>query len=290
MIISTLENQKVKVNVSNQGAELYNLIAKENSLEYIWQKDVTYWPWHAPICFPITGRVHDDTYTFEGKQYHLTVHGFARESEFSLIESSDEQLTYELTYSDKTLKVYPFKFSLRLIYTLLANGVKVSYIVKNLDEKKLFFNIGLHTAYNCPILNTENFQDYEIIFSKRETADRYFLENGIDAGKTEPMLQNENTIALSKELFSRDILLFKNLKSKSLKIKSKKSDVAVKISYNNFANVGIWTKPQGAPFVCIEPWNGWADVKDKYVDFDQKEGICTLDVGKTFECSYQIEF
>ena len=265
-------------------------MSKENSLEYIWQRDVNYWSWHAPICFPITGRVHDDTYTFEGKQYHLTVHGFARETAFNLVESNDNYLKYELIYNSETLKVYPFKFSLQLVYTLLENGLKVTYTVKNLDDRQIFFNIGLHTAYNCPIVNTENFQDYEIIFNETETANRYFLENGIESGKTESMLENENTISLSKELFAKDILLFKNLKSKSLMMKSKKSNVAVKISYDNFANVGIWTKPQGAPFVCVEPWNGWADIKDKHVDFEQREGICSLDVGKIFECSYKIEF
>ena len=52
---------------------------------------------------------------------------------------------------------------------------------------------------------------------------------------------------------------------------------------------GFWTKPQGAPFVCIEPWNGLPDVKDKYVDFSEKEEICKLKSNEEFNCSYKIE-
>ena len=249
------------------------------------------WSWHAPICFPITGRVHNDEYIFENKKYALTVHGFARDYEFSLLKKTENSVIYELIYNDESLKVYPFKFSLQLEYVLSENGLQVNYTVKNLEDvnKDIFFALGLHTAYNCPLEKTDDFEDYELIFEQKETAKRHFLSNGIINNETADLLNDEDTLAISKKLFEKDLILLKQIKSKYVTLKSKKSGKFVRVYFNNFNNVGFWTKPQGAPFVCIEPWNGLPDVKDKYVDFSEKEEICKLKSNEEFNCSYKIE-
>lgn len=289
MTKSILRNENVEIAVSGHGAELHSLLDRKTGTQYIWQGDETYWKWHAPICFPITGRVHDDTYTVDGKQYHLTVHGFARDYDFDLLKKTENSIIYELKYSDETLKVYPYKFSLKLEYVLQNNGVKVNYFVENLDDKNIYFAIGLHTGYNCPIDKNDNFEDYEFILEKKENLDRYFLENGIMPDKKEAFLRNEDTIPVTKELFKRDIIFMQNVKSKNIVLKSKKSGKAVRVSYDNFDNLGLWTKPQGAPFICIEPWKGLPDKKDVCVDFAQKDGNNCLKPSEIFKCSYKIE-
>lgn len=289
MIKTVLQNENVELTVSNHGAEMHGLLDRKTGTQYIWQGDATYWHWHAPICFPITGRVHDDTYSVDGKGYHLTVHGFARDNDFDLLKKTENSLIYELKYSDETLKLYPYKFSLKLEYVLQDKGVKVNYYVENLDDKDIFFAIGLHTAYNCPMDAGDSFEDYELVLEQKETLDRYFLENGILPPVKEVFLQDEDTIPVTKELFKRDIVFLQNVKSKSVMLKSRKSGKAVKVSYENFDNLGFWTKPQGAPFICIEPWKGLADKKDKHVDFSQKDGNNCLKPGQVFTCSYEIE-
>lgn len=221
----------------------------------------------------------------------MTVHGFARDYEFSLLKKTENSVIYELIYNNESLKVYPFKFSLQLEYVLSENGLQVNYTVKNLEDanKDIFFALGLHTAYNCPLEKTDDFEDYELIFEQKETAKRHFLSNGIINNETADLLNDEDTLAISKKLFEKDLILLKQIKSKYVTLKSKKSGKFVRVYFNNFNNVGFWTKPQGAPFVCIEPWNGLPDVKDKYVDFSEKEEICKLKSNEEFNCSYKIE-
>lgn len=287
--MTKLQNDNIELTVSNHGAEIHSLFDKRTCTEYIWQGDPTYWHWHGPICFPITGRVHDDTYTVDKKLYHLTVHGFARDFDFNLLKKTENNFIYELKYSDETLKIYPYKFSLKIEYILQSNGVEVLYSVENLDDKDIYFGIGLHTGYNCPMDKNDDFEDYEFILEKEETLYRNFLENGIMSNNTEPFLQNEKIIPVTKELFKRDIIFMQNVQSKSIVLKSKKSNKAIKVSYKNFDHLGLWTKPQGAPFICIEPWKGLADKKDVHVDFSQKDGNNCLKPSETFKCSYKIE-
>ncbi len=106
--LNSVENDFIKIQVSRHGAELHSLFGKQRNREYIWQGDKTYWKWHAPVCFPITGRVHDDKYSFDGKNYALTVHGFARDYDFSLVEKTENKLIYELKYNTQSLCIYPF--------------------------------------------------------------------------------------------------------------------------------------------------------------------------------------
>ena len=55
---------------------------------------------------------------------NMTGHGFARDMDFTLIEQTDSSLTYELSYTEDTLKNYPFKFRLQIIYTIEHFTVK----------------------------------------------------------------------------------------------------------------------------------------------------------------------
>ena len=72
-------------------------------------------------------------------------------------------------------------------------------------------------------------------------------------------------------------------------IESEKSEEKVKIGWNNYPHVGIWNPNNGAPFICIEPWNGMADEADLDIEFNQKYGILCLDSAQTFECFYTVE-
>ena len=130
-----LENENIKLSANTFGGELNNLISKKDNVEFLWNGDEAYWKYHSPILFPIVGKVLNNKYRAENNEYELPQHGLARTREFNVIEKGDTHITFELLWSEDTLKVYPYKFSLRLTYTLLENGVSVSYNVKNLDNK-----------------------------------------------------------------------------------------------------------------------------------------------------------
>src|SRR5699024_1105120 len=129
-----------------------------------------------PILFPIVGKVFNNKYRVENAEYELPQHGLARTREFEMIEKDDNHIVFELLWSEDTLKIYPYKFSLRLSYELLENGVKVGYKVKNLDDKEIYFSIGGHPAFMCPLLDGEKFEDYYFQFNQKENVGNMDLD------------------------------------------------------------------------------------------------------------------
>ncbi|MDU1054254.1 aldose 1-epimerase family protein [Clostridium baratii] len=288
-MLYTLKNSTIKITASTYGGELHNLTSGKTNTEYLWNGDSTYWKYHAPILFPIVGKVKDGEYRACGQTYKLPQHGLARVSEFNMIDKTDDSITFELKYSEDTLKVYPYKFSLRINYTLIDNGVKVTYSVKNLDDKIIYFSIGAHPAFMCPIEKNETMNDYYFEFNEVENKSIMLLNsNGYFKHEKEPYLNNSNIIPLSKEVFKNDALVFENLKSNKISLKSKNHNKSLTMDFTGFPYMGLWSKATGAPFVCIEPWFGHADFYDFSGEFKEKEGIQSLDVNDTFTCSYTL--
>ncbi|GIM28291.1 galactose mutarotase [Clostridium polyendosporum] len=288
-MLKTLENNLLKITASTFGGELHSIKGKKTNTEFLWDGNETYWKYHAPILFPIVGKVYDNKYIINNKTFELPQHGLARTSEFNLFEQTENSLTFELKHSKVTLEKYPFKFSLQIKYTLEDSSVKIEYIVNNLDNTDIYFSIGAHPAFKCPILENENFQDYYFEFSEKETASTMELtSDGYFSGKKIPLLKEENIIGLTTELFKNDALVFNSLKSHTITLKSKNHSKNVTFDFNEFPYLGLWSKPSGAPFVCIEPWFGHADYDDFRGEFKNKEGIISLEINKSFKCTYTI--
>ena len=260
-MIYTLENEKIKITANTYGGELNNLITKEDSVEFLWNGNEAFWKYHSPILFPIVGKVLKGKYRVEGKEYELPQHGLARLREFKMIEKTDSRIVFELLWNEDTLRIYPYKFSLRLSYDLLEEGVKVGYEVKNLDNKDIYFSIGGHPAFMCPLFKDEKFEDYYFEFNQKETAEIMLLDKntGYLTKDRKEFLKDQNKINLSFNLFENDALIFDSLKSNSITLKSDKNNKSLTMNFTNFPYLALWTKATGAPFVCIEPLYGHAD-------------------------------
>lgn len=207
-----------------------------------------------------------------------------------MIEKDDNHIVFELLWSEDILKVYPYKFSLKLSYELLDNGVKVGYNVTNLDDKDIYFSIGGHPAFMCPLMDGEKFEDYYFELNKKETSDLMELNSnlGYFTGTKKPFFNNENIINLSLDLFKDDAIVFGDLESNIISLKSKNHNKSLSMDFSGFPYLAIWTKPTGAPFVCIEPWYGHADFYNFNGEFKDKEGIQKLSVGESFKASYDL--
>jgi galactose mutarotase-like enzyme len=138
-MMHTLENDSYRVAVKTSGAELCSFRHKQDNLEYIWQADAQVWPRHAPVLFPIVGKLPSGKYNYQGKTYELSQHGFARDMEFLLVRQNVSELVFELTESQQTLTMYPFRFRLQLAYRLIANALEIKYTVENPGEANLLF-------------------------------------------------------------------------------------------------------------------------------------------------------
>ena len=144
-----IKNDKLVLTVSEHGAELQS-IKDENGKEYLWDGDEKYWNRHSPILFPLVCGLWKDTYRCEGHTYHLSRHGFARDTDFQLIAKGADRVTFALTESEETLKVYPYHFNLAVTYRLDGNKIHVVWHVENTDVRPIYFQIGGHPAFLVP--------------------------------------------------------------------------------------------------------------------------------------------
>lgn len=287
-MLHTIENAVIKISVADRGAELKSLRELADGTEYIFDGDPTWWKYSSPILFPIVGKVRDGKYRAEGKEFSLPQHGFARTSDFWLVDASANSIAFALESNAATLAVYPYRFRLELTYELDGNEVKFIWRVKNLDDREIYFSIGAHPAICCPISYRENFTDCYLKFNRPEKSSRLVLTaNGLSHERI-PTLDGTE-LDLNYELFKGDALIFDDLKSDEISLCSRKSSKSLTVRAKNFPYWGIWTPDKGgAPFVCIEPWHGHADYIDFSGDLKDKEGIQKLSAGEIFET--QISF
>lgn len=91
-----IENEFLVATIAEDGAELISLKSKKNNIEYIWQGDPAFWGRHAPVLFPVVGRLKEDQYTYANQTYPMSQHGFARDSLFEVVEHGAELVSLSL--------------------------------------------------------------------------------------------------------------------------------------------------------------------------------------------------
>lgn len=279
---TTITNSNLTAQINHFGAELFSLQNRDNK-EYIWEGNPAFWGKHSPVLFPIVGTLKNNSYHYEGKEYQLSRHGFARDNEFILSKKSENSATFSLISSEESRKVYPFDFELQIIYTLDENKLIIGYNIINNNNFTMPFSIGAHPAFALP----KPFEEYSLEFEYPENLTSYELENDLLSDTTTTIEMIDNKVPLSYSLFEKDALIFKSLKSKNITISENKTPI-VRVQFNDFPNLGIWTKSD-APFLCIEPWIGYSDTVDSSGEILEKEGIQILNSNKIFKSNFSIE-
>jgi galactose mutarotase-like enzyme len=281
-LTTILKNSILTAEIKHFGAELISLKTNFNK-EYIWEGNSEFWGKHSPILFPIVGSLKNNSFHHNETEYHLSRHGFARDMEFELIEATENSATFTLQSSAETVKVYPFEFELQIIYTLDKNNLSIAYNVFNKGKSRMPFSIGAHPAFALP----NQFENYAIAFEKKESLDYYLLENDLTSNKTKKLEVHNKQVPLAYELFEDDALIFKTIKSKSVTILENENPF-LRVHFEDFPSLGIWTKMK-APFICIEPWFGYADTTENSGNLFEKEGIQILESNATFHSKFNIE-
>lgn len=283
-----LENDNLKISADTHGAELHSIRGKKQDTEFLWSGDERFWKYHAPHLFPIIGKVIDSKYKVEGKTYEIPAHGIARISDFMFVGSTENSLTFELKYSEELLKVYPYKFSLQVKYILEGSSVITEYKVINLDDKNIYFSIGGHPAFMCPIDKNDKLEDCYLEFNKIEKTEAMLINKDVYISyNRKEYLNNTNILPLSKELFEKGLFIFDRLKSDKIAIKSKNNNKFLCVEFKGFPYVGMWSRETGSPFICIEPWFGHPDYEDFMGEFKDKEGCIKVKINESFNCSYK---
>lgn len=273
-----LENDFLKISVDTHGAELSSIFNKKAGKEMLWHGDPQFWGRKSPVLFPVVGKYKNGKTTYNRKEYALGQHGFARDSEFALVEQNDSKLVFALESNEDSLTKYPFKFRLICSFELKNDTIIVGWKVENTDDRTIYFSIGAHPAFYCEKSKT--------VLSMNAENLKYSLVNS-DGLYTPEKYDVESSFVLHDNIFDKDALIIENSGVTEVTLADMdKKYLTMKFSAPLF---GIWSPTKkNAPFVCIEPWYGRCDSADFDGDITEREWGNSLSVGENWYKEYEI--
>lgn len=278
-----IQNKYLKAQFQTKGAELVSL--QYNNNELIWNANEP-WKRHAPILFPIVGRLKNNSFSYNNIHYSLSQHGFARDIDWLCTYHDTENIEFELTDNDWTFQNYPFHFSLIVNYQLIQNILQITFTVFNPYHQSMYFSIGYHPAFYLPFkLNNYQLKFYPI--QKEICAS--VLENGLISSRKNIIPLQNSVLTLSPYLFENDALIIENTDITNIELVNPQQPFYLNIHTGNAKNIGIWTKPHCNDFICIEPWWGIADYSEHNQNIEQKKDIIQLPPYQTWKCQMGIE-
>ncbi len=282
-MIYTISSGEITAKINTMGAELCSL--KKNGKEYLWQAGQA-WNRHAPILFPFICSPKDNSYLAGGKPYKMKGnHGFARDMEFQVTEIGDDYAVLFLEDNIESKAQYPYRFKLFVKYYFEDGKLITRFRVINPSSKTIYFYLGGHPAFNCPLDDGLEFNDYYVEYEKNET-----IVQTIPGG-ARTLLSDENKLYMTRELFDFDVVMKDKPNSKAVTLKSNKGESAVTVFYPESDCIAVWS-PTGnndASFVCLEPWTSvpvYCD--DENESIEEKAHAISLQPGEYFRYRYEI--
>lgn len=287
----TIENEYLRLTVTTWGAQVKSVIRKSDAVEHIWQADPQVWGYHAPILFPHTGKVVDDTIEAKGVKVTSPQHGLARLMEHELVAITEDTIVMELRATEETLRHFPYEFSLISTFTLENDTLHHTLTVENWDEDAMPFGIGYHPAFTVPFDEKHTLSDYELRFSDTESPLCLgCLPKGLIHGNCYYLGNNIKSIALDEHLFENDSHCMVNLRSKTLGLYEKGTGRGVVCNIEEFPYTLLWSKPGEMKFVCIEPWQSLPSAENGSTDWNEKPAAAILNPGESWSTTLSTSF
>ena len=286
----TIENEFLRVEFSDLGAEMMSLVGKKTGFEYLWQGDPTYWKGRATVLFPVCCRLTEGKYTYHGKTYEMAAHGFAKSQVFAVVDTKADAITFELRPNEETRAAYPFDFIFRVTYTLDGAALRTTMAVENTGAEVLPFSCGGHPGFNIPFAAGESFEDYYLEFACEKPVKSLVMSpTCFYMGKTEPFALREGRfLDMKHNLFDNDAIFLEDM-CNHVSLKSKKNDRAVTVRFEKVNHLVLWhARMSDAPYVCIEPMNGVPAYQDKIDDIETKNEIIHLPAGENYSTYFDI--
>ncbi|MCR5232513.1 MAG: aldose 1-epimerase family protein [Lachnospiraceae bacterium] len=289
-MLYTLQNEDIICEIETHGAELKSIKDKASGREYLWNADPRYWNRTSPVLFPFVGAVKDKQYRHDGRTYNIGQHGFARDMEFAVKTSSDDEILFELSESGETMAKYPFKFNLNIGYHIEGRSVTVLWSVKNTNDDLMYFSIGAHPGFMLPEDNKASFRLYDGNgVPVKSIRNRVFGEGGCVTDTIQVIDTPDGILPITEHLFDKDALVIEDNRIGRVEIVTGKSDTPLVSVMFTSPLVGLWSPPhKNAPFVCIEPWYGRCDKESFDGELSEREYEQKLPAGEEFNASYSI--
>lgn len=288
-MIYTISSDFLTAGINSFGAELSYLKGRECETAYICPEANVNWENISPVLFPNTGLIKDGKALIAGKEYSYIKHGFARQSEFLLSAQSAASVTFTLESSEKTRDTFPFEFALSVTYSLTGRRLTVKTDIHNAGKDRMFFSLGFHPGFTCPIVPEEKAEDYVIAFPTRAYASRLNLESGLVASKTEKFLNGVYELPVKEKMFDNGSFSMTDVNFRSVKLLSKKSGRYVRLDFDDYPNLVLWA-PRYKPIsvICMEPWYGQPDRLEGEPDVSQKPFTMDAAPGESRTISFSV--
>lgn len=293
-----LTNDTLTIEIAAHGAEMTSL--RKGETEYLWNGDPAYWKRQAPVLFPIVGKVFDNHCSIDGQRYELSQHGFARDMDFSLLSHSRTEALFSLRWNESTLRMYPYRFELRVAYRLRESRVQVEWQVENLDGRTMYYQIGGHPAFLLrDYMASDKVHGY-LLFECMADEEDYDLLDHLRVNRLAPsgcclnqyndIPLQEGLLPLTDDTFAHDALVLEDSQTECVTLLDKEKQPYLRLTSIDATVMGLWSPHiTGCPFTCIEPWMGRADREGFDLDITRKEHIHACLVGECETFAYEIE-
>jgi galactose mutarotase-like enzyme len=285
--VACIASDSLAVEISAFGAELA-AIRDTAGRDLLWNGDPAFWTGRAPILFPVIGLLQHGRYRYDGKEYEMLKHGFARHSTFEVLPPTADTVTMRLDATAATLAIYPFEFRLEVTFEIRASCLAVTATIANRGDRPMPASFGFHPALRWPLPFGRPRGEHAIRFAQREPAPvRRIDADGFLTPIAHATPVEGDRLQLRDALFVDDALIFDQLRSRSVRYGAE-SGPSIEVRFEDFPTLGVWTKP-GAPFICIEPWRGFSDPEGFRGDIREKPGMMETPAGESRALSMQIE-
>jgi galactose mutarotase-like enzyme len=224
-------------------------------VDYLWDAGAA-WPRHAPVLFPIIGRLKNDTLWHDGRAYRVTQHGFARDRRFTWVERTETGCVLALDDDEATHALYPFPFRFEIRYAIEGATLGVTYVLTNTGDGPLPASMGAHPAFRWPLAPGVAKEAYSLTFQVEDKAGIRSVSGGLLTDIVRPSPLVGKRIDLSESLFADDALIWEHVASRWVRF-SAAYGPGLTVAWDGFPQLGVWMK-LGSDFLCIEPWAGLA--------------------------------
>ena len=286
-----LKNEQLSVEIESFGAELKSVKSREDNREYMWCADEKYWKRTSPVLFPLVGSLKGHSYEYDGEIFPMSQHGFARDKEFTMIFRNEDKAVFQLKSDADTLKAYPFDFTLEIGYELSGNSLTVMWkVINEEEEKEMYFSIGAHPAFNCPMYGEESMTGYGMkLNAKSDVLYSRINGDGLMLNSKSELKLHDGLAVFTEDFFDEGVYIIEDYQASEVSLVDTEGKPYVTVSFDA-PLFGIWTPGGDAPFVCIEPWYGRCDRESFAGELKEREWGQKLPPNEVFEKNYKITF
>ncbi len=245
--------------------------------ELLWDGDPAWWARRAPLLFPVIGGVAGGEVRVGGRAFPMPKHGFARDLVWEVLEATGARCELRLREDGTTRAHYPFAFDLRFIATLDDSGLRMEARLSNPGEVPLPAQFGFHPAFRWPLFPGDLREAHGLEFNAREPGPLRRLEGDLLGPELRPSPVVGKRLELNDTCFAADALIWERPASRGLRY-GVPGCPRLRVTWEA-PTFACWTKP-GAPFLCLEPWQGLADPVGFTGELGERPGALLLRPGK----------